>query len=232
MSTIGDLKKFCKDHKIKFTATKDKGLNKFIKKITITKTRAIKIVMNYGRITHAFWDDNRKAYAASSENNWSYYNLKDETNIGGWYNTILELLETEAAKKTAPTKFPVPKNEFSADIVTRYTNGLVKANISLTQAFVSGVVKVTNRGIIKEMQVDDECDCWFLVDGRCKCPTSCDGKPLRIIYDGEKHYSTIEKTDKSCRIAENQVILSNIDKMIVESAMTLFLTLKEKEKGG
>jgi len=227
MLTIGTIRQYCKENKIKFTVTKHKTHN-FINKITITKPRAIKITLNRSQVSHSFWDNNRRTYSSTISNHWSYCNLDDDADIAGWHSTIMELLETEECKEKAPKTFPVPKAEFSPDIVTRYTNGLVKANITLTQAFVSGVVKVTSRGIIKEMQPNDKCDCWFLIDGRSKCPTSCDGKPFRFIYDGEKYYATVEKTDKSCRVADNQITLSNIDKVVVEAAMNLYLNFKEK----
>jgi hypothetical protein len=104
--------------------------------------------------------------------------------------------------------------------------------MQITQAYVSGVVKVTNRGIIKEMQANDDCKCWFLIDGRGKCATRCDGKTVRIIYDGENKYVIVEKTDKSFRIADEQISLSIWDRTIVNSALELFLTLKEKDQSG
>jgi len=203
------------------------------RKITITKTRAIKIVIGWGRIYWSFWNPNRRCYGENNYKDSSYYRLHDDKEISQiWYDTIVELLETESASKS-PQEFKIPLMEFTDKIMSRYNNGLVKIHITMNQAFVSDVVKVTDRGLIREMQTEDDCDCWFLIDGRNKCVGYCNGKPARIIYDGEKYYSTIEKTDKSCRIAseQQQLELSTLDKTVIDSALKLFLTLKEK-KGG
>lgn len=231
MTTIGDLRTHCKAKGIKFTATYG-NTKKITITITITKTRAVKIVLTWGKISWSFWDDHRKSYVVDDKRNTSYYRLEDSVEINDWYGSIIDLLDTKPAEKTKAKEFPVPKQEFDGYYILSYTNGLAKADITITQACVSGVVKITSRGLIKEMETEDNCDCWFLVDGRGKCASDCKGRPARIIYDGERYYTTIEKTDKSYRIATKQLKLTTLDKMVVDTALKLFLTFKEKDQSG
>ena len=227
MPTVGDLEHYCIKNKIKFTPTYHNS-TEHLSKITITKTRAVKVVLKWGRVNWYFWDARRKCYSGTDCKSWSCYTLKPDKEITQeWYDSIVELLQTE--QNNEKTKFEVIGQEFDKDLFSRYTNGLVKLHSAISQAFVSGVVKVTDRGIVKEMQTNDECACWFLIEGRSKCVSSCDGKPMRIIYDGEKCYSCIEKTDKSYRISQDQLKLSAMDKTVIDCALELFLTLKEKD---
>lgn len=225
---IQSIKDHCDANNISFIESKDG--HKFI----ITKKRAIKIVLKRYRIAYSFWDANRQNYGPHIKKEWPVicpptldHHISDD-----WYNSIVELLETEAAKPSKLKEYPIVRQEFSNDCIVRYTNGLVKMNATITQAFVSSVVKVTNRGIIKEVKPSDDCECWFFIDGRGKCVSSCDGRVARIIYDGESQYATVEKTDKSYRISDNRLDLNTVDKAVVDAALKLFLTLKEKDQGG
>jgi len=228
MPTFGDLKTYCKNHNVKFTASKNKdSYSDRISKITITKTRAIKIIFTPGNMGWSFWNPQRQSYVFEDTVYTNIYNFEDNMDYGN--TTIIDLLDkTESCKKSTPGDFPVPKQEFDPNSVIRYTNGLVKMDITITQAFVSGVVKITNRGLIKEIKTDDDCECWFLIDGKGKCKSACEGRPIKILYDGEQCFVSLEKKEKSYRVSDKSTPLTTMDKVVVDAALKLFLTLKEK----
>jgi len=233
MATFGDLRTHCKENDVKFTTTRNKdSFSDRVVKITITKTRAIKIVLTPGKMGWSLWDPQRQNYVHASEIHTGIYNFEEKYDIvSNQYGNdkAIDLLNTaKTHKKSTPGDFPVPKQEFDPSSIIRYTNGLVKMDISITQAYVTGVVKITNRGAIKEVKVDDNCDCWFLVDGRGKCKSECGGRPVSILYDGEQYFVSIEKKEKSCRVSKDPRPLTLMDKMVVDAALKLFLTLKEE----
>ena len=236
--TFGDLKAYCEENKISYKEIRHKYNDNEksygpIKKLVITKKRAIKLTLTWGRMSWSFWDPHRRSYKKKDARSFNFYQFDEDKEItDGWWKTLMELLETEAFEKKDLGEFPLDPLEFTDNVISQYTNGLVKADLYITQAYVSGIVKVTNRGTIKEIQPKDDCECWFLVDGKGKCASPCGGRPTRLIYDGESKYVIVDKTDKAYKVSEDQKELSHWDKVIIDSALKLFLTLREKDQSG
>jgi len=222
--TFKDLRKYCKANKIKYTTPKHGG------KTTITKPRCIKISLDCGSMICSYWDSRRKSYTSGDKKHINQYDLAENADISAEvWDAVVEALETTV---TETSGFKIDKRTFTDNAITKFTNGLVRSNVSITQALVLGVAKITDRGLVKEVQPTDDCECWFLIDGKsrgaeCK---KCSGTAIRILYDGEKYWVPIEKTNKSYRISDTVPNMSTIDKFIVDAAVKLFLTLKEKDE--
>lgn len=218
MKTVDDLRAYCKQNKIKFS------LSEQCNKITLTKTKTIKMVLTYHRVMYYLWDNQRKSYNPKKEDHMCYfgsYLLKDDVEIIAW-RAIIDLLETETNLSEASDSFPIQKQKFDAQVLTAWNDGDVTLNTKLLRAYIIDIMKVTYRGSIEKLQVEDSHDAWWLIGGHDHWKSD-----ISFLYDGEEYFVSIKKYGKKYRIAHRQISMTPIDKCVVDAALKIYLEDKD-----
>ena len=232
--TIKNIKTFCDEHGYSFSHRTDKyKYQSALGRITITKKRSCKIIIEYQTCYAQLWDPNRMAYT-SKDKKYIFSNfgggvrwVKDPTIpclvMQNFEDVIQFLEECPQYNKKETDIFEIKPQEFSQKTLTLFTNGIVRLNNNFTSAFVVGVVEINNRGILQEAKQDSK-NCWFLIDGKSNCNSTCKGQSVRVIFDGDEKWIAVSKSGKKYVVENNSTYaLSKLDKYVIEEALKLYL---------
>jgi hypothetical protein len=209
---------YCATNKYKCTI-KDDPYKPYI---IITKKRSCKIILKRHYMIISYWNPERLCYTNSSTHNRYFANIN-------WYDSHINTIDAalqkapQYNKKTSDT-FEVEPCGFIEKYISLYTNGLVKMEAQFTSVIVTGIVEFDKRGIIRDSKPDGgKKDCWFMIDGKHRCPSNCKGHAIRVLFNGEQ-WIPIRKTDKHFVIDKNTYNLYKLDRILLEEAVKLFMT--------